>query len=201
MTTENSLREVLDMLGEPAIRRGRTNGAWRDLESDLGFALPDDYKTIIDAYAPVHLYGHLYLHHPATERWNLRRWINETVTAWSEVEWDDEIDGDPRAILGTDELRFGTPDGLTPLLGSDRGETVFLARDRAGKPLIFAENGEEEFFCQSIPFAEWLRQYMSGEDAVGPGSGILYPGPVKFRSLPMTPQDPGSEWFGPDRSG
>lgn len=88
-----------------------------------------------------------------------------------------------------------------PLLGSDRGETVFLARDGAGKPLIFAENGEEEFFCQAIPFSEWLRQYVSGEDAVGPGSGILHPGPVKFRSLPMTPQDTESVWFGPERSG
>lgn len=102
---------------------------------------------------------------------------------------------------GTDELRFGAPDGLTPLLGSDRGETVFLARDSAGKPLIFAENGEEEFFCQAIPFSEWLRQYVSGDDAVGPGSGILHPGPVKFRSLPMTPQDTESVWFGPERSG
>ncbi|MFJ5914037.1 hypothetical protein [Streptomyces californicus] len=62
-----------------------------------------------------------------------------------------------------------------------------------GKSLIFAESGDEEFFCQAIPFAEWLRQYISGEDVVGPGSGILYPGPVKFRSLPLTPQDPGSE--------
>ncbi|MGW3929269.1 SMI1/KNR4 family protein [Streptomyces microflavus] len=201
MTSASSLRAALDMLGEPVTEHGGTDDAWRGLEDDLGFALPDDYKTIVEAYAPVQLYEHLYLHHPATERWNLRRWISETVTAWSEVEWDDEIDGDPRAVLGTDELRFGTPDGLTPLLGSDRGETVFLARDSAGKPLIFAENGEEEFFCQAIPFSEWLRQYVSGEDAVGPGSGILYPGPVKFRSLPMTPQDPESVWFGPDRSG
>ncbi|WP_329219601.1 SMI1/KNR4 family protein [Streptomyces microflavus] len=190
MTSASSLRAVLDMLGEPVTEHGGTDDAWRGLEDDLGFALPDDYKTIVEAYAPVQLYEHLYLHHPATERWNLRRWISETVTAWSEVEWDDEIDGDPRAILGTDELRFGTPDGLTPLLGSDRGETVFLARDSAGKPLLFAENGEEEFFCQAIPFSEWLRQYVSGEDAVGPGSGILYPVPVKFRSLPVTPQDP-----------
>ncbi|CAO0831166.1 SMI1/KNR4 family protein [Streptomyces microflavus] len=201
MTTTSSLRAVLDILGEPVTERGGTDDAWRGLEDDLGFALPDDYKTIVDAYAPVQLYEHLYLHHPASECWNLRRWISETVTAWSEVEWDDEIDGDPRAVLGTDELRFGAPDGLTPLLGSDRGETVFLARDGAGKPLIFAENGEEEFFCQAIPFSEWLRQYVSGEDAVGPGSGILHPGPVKFRSLPMTPQDTESVWFGPERSG
>lgn len=38
-------------------------------------------------------------------------------------------------------------------------------------------------------------------DAVRPDSGILYPGPVKSGSLSMTPQNPDSEWFGPDRSG
>ncbi len=118
MTAEGSLREVLDVLGDPPSRHVRSNDAWRNLENDLGFALPDDYKTIIDTYAPVHLYGHLYLHHPATERWNLRHWINETVTAWSEVEWEDELDGDPLAILGTDGMRFGTADGLAP--SSDR---------------------------------------------------------------------------------
>ncbi|MFC8724411.1 SMI1/KNR4 family protein [Streptomyces bacillaris] len=199
MTTPSSLGAVMDLLGPPAPQHGGTADAWREIESGLGFALPDDYKTIVDAYAPVCLYEHLYLHHPATERWNLGRWISETVTAWSEVDWDTDIDGDPRKVLGTAELRFGTPDGLTPLLGSDRGETVFLARDRAGSPLLFAENGDEQFFCLRVPFAEWLRRYVSGEDAVGPGSGIFYPGPVKFRSLPRTPQDTGAVWFGPDR--
>lgn len=185
MTTTSSLRAVLDILGEPVTEHGGTDDAWRGLEDDLGFALPDDYKTIVDAYAPVQLYEHLYLHHPASECWNLRRWISETVTAWS---------GHGRtAVRSTGRAH--------PLLGSDRGETVFLARDSAGKPLIFAENGEEEFFCQAIPFSEWLRQYVSGDDAVGPGSGILHPGPVKFRSLPMTPQDTESVWFGPERSG
>lgn len=199
MTTENSLRAVMDMLGEPVLQHDRIDHAWREIECDLGFELPTDYKEIIDAYAPVQLHEHLYLHHPATERWNLRRWISETITAWSAVDWDTEIDGDPRAILGTSDLRFGTPEGLTPLLGSDRGETVFLARNRAGSPLIFAENGEEQFFCQEIPFAEWLHQYLSGEDAVGPGSGISYPGPVALRSLPKTVHDTQSVWFGPDR--
>ncbi|ALC31930.1 hypothetical protein ABE83_16475 [Streptomyces sp. CFMR 7] len=189
----------MDLLGPPAPQHGGTADAWREIESDLGFALPDDYKTIVDAYAPVCLYEHLYLHHPATEHWNLRRWMSETITAWSAVEWEEEIDGDPREVLGATDLRFGTPDGLTPLVESNRGETIFFARDKAGVPVIFAENGQVEFSCQAVPFSEWLRQYLNGENAVGPGSGIFYPGPVKFRSLPQTPQDTESVWFGPDR--
>ncbi len=189
----------MGVLGPPAPQRARTADAWREIESDLGFTLPDDYKIIVDAYAPVRLYEHLYLHHPTTEHWNLRRWMSETITAWSAVDWEEEIDGDPREVLGTTHLRFGTPDGLTPLVESTRGETIFFARNKAGAPVIFAENGQVEFYCQAVPFSEWLRQYLNGENAVGPGSGIFYPGPVKFTSLPMTPQAPQSEWYGPDR--
>ncbi|MFD5976888.1 SMI1/KNR4 family protein [Streptomyces bacillaris] len=199
MTTPSSLDAVMGVLGPPAPQRARTADAWREIESDLGFTLPDDYKIIVDAYAPVRLYEHLYLHHPTTEHWNLRRWMSETITAWSAVDWEEEIDGDPREVLGTAHLRFGTPDGLTPLVESTRGETIFFARNKAGAPVIFAENGQVEFYCQAVPFSEWLRQYLNGENAVGPGSGIFYPGPVKFTSLPMTPQAPQSEWYGPDR--
>jgi len=68
--TENHLGRVLDMLGVPSWRY-RDPEAWHKLENDLGVMLPADYKEIVDAYAPVHINGHLYLSHPATSRWNL----------------------------------------------------------------------------------------------------------------------------------
>ncbi|MFE2064056.1 hypothetical protein ACFXDH_16865 [Streptomyces sp. NPDC059467] len=61
------LVRVLDMLGEPSWRY-RDPEAWHRLESELGVGLPEDFKEIVDAYAPVQLNGHLYLTHPATER-------------------------------------------------------------------------------------------------------------------------------------
>ncbi|MFI5756282.1 SMI1/KNR4 family protein [Streptomyces sp. NPDC051569] len=201
MESNPYLDAVVDMLGEPA-GDPVPAGLWSEMERELGFELPADYKAVIEGYAPVRLNEHLYLHHPASEVWNLARWMRETVQAWSEIDWDvDELEEDPRTILGVGEIRFGVREGLTPLLVSDRGETVFLSyRVRDGYSLIFVENGDGEFYGYSMSFAEWLCRYLSGEDVNGPNSAIFYPGPVKFTSLPMDPGESEVVRFGPERT-
>ncbi|MFI2205979.1 SMI1/KNR4 family protein [Streptomyces sp. NPDC020192] len=198
--SENHLRRVLEMLGEPTWRH-RDPEAWLGLESELGVSLPADYKEIVDAYAPVQLNGHLSLHHPATERWNLGEWIRSTSEAWSEIEFEEgEPEGDPRASLGVRELVFGTPDGLIPIAGTDRGETVFYApRGARGRASLFVENGEGEFFEYSMGFAEWMWRWLVGEEVTGPGGSAFYPGPVALRNLPMTPQERPETRYGPPR--
>ncbi|MFI6943694.1 SMI1/KNR4 family protein [Streptomyces sp. NPDC050418] len=194
------LRLVLDMLGDPT-ERFRSPAAWRALEADLGVSLPADYKEIVDAYAPIQINGHLALDHPATQRWNLSEWIRSTADAWSQVEWGDgEPDGDPRVVLGVEELEFGTPNGLIPLAGTDRGETLFYApRARNGEGVLFVEGGEGEFFEFTMEFAEWLYRWLVGEDVGGPGSSVFYPGPVALRELPMSPGDRPQVRYGPSR--
>ncbi|WP_033354939.1 SMI1/KNR4 family protein [Kitasatospora aureofaciens] len=61
------LAEVFSMLG-PGGDRFASPEAWTDLEAELGTELPEDYKAVVDAYAPMQINGHLYLKHPATER-------------------------------------------------------------------------------------------------------------------------------------
>lgn len=81
----------------------------------------------MDAYAPIQLNGHLYLSHPATERWSLGARIRDTIRAWSAISWDDlDPDEDPRLLFGLTELSFGTRNGLWPIASTDRGETLFL---------------------------------------------------------------------------
>jgi hypothetical protein len=188
------------MLGEP-LGRYRDPAAWVDVEADLGITLPADYKEIVDGYAPIQINHHLYLNHPATERWNLGEEIRSDSEAWSQVEWDwAEPDGDPRTSLGTEELVFGTADGLIPIASTDRGETIFYApRGALGRGSLFIENGEGEFFEYSIGFAEWLYRWLVGEEVTGPGGDAFYPGPVTLRNLPMTPDDRPQEWYGPPR--
>lgn len=199
MKNVDYLDAVVVMLGEP-IGHGFDAEAWETLEGSLGFGLPVDYKKILDSYGPVRLNGHLSLKHPANARWNLGKWISGTVEAWREVPWDDEIDGDPRPSLGISEMKFGTDDGLTPIVGTDRGETVFLARGMAGREFrIFVESGDGEFFEYPICFSEWLYRYLVGEDMAGPNSSAFYPGPVKFESLPMSYGEETTVWYGPDR--
>ncbi|WP_324788811.1 SMI1/KNR4 family protein [Streptomyces sp. H51] len=196
---ENWLERVLDMLGEP-LSRYRDPAAWRELESSLGLSLPADYREIIDGYAPVQINGHLYLGHPATERWNLGEWIRSTADAWSQIDWDwAEPEGDPRASLGIEELVFGTADGLIPIGSTDRGETIFLApRADNGNGVLFVEN-EGEFFEYTMTFSEWLYRWLIGEDVAGPNSSAFYPGPMALRDLPMTPDERPETRYGPPR--
>lgn len=72
------------MLG-PARNRCAEPSAWARLHAELGIQLPPDCRAVVDAYAPVQLNGHLYLTHPATERWNLGQKIRDTAPAWSQV--------------------------------------------------------------------------------------------------------------------
>ncbi|MFI7294370.1 SMI1/KNR4 family protein [Streptomyces sp. NPDC050121] len=196
---ENYLGRVLDMLGDP-VWRNRDSEAWRKLEAELGVGLPADYKEIVDAYAPVRINGHLYLSHPATERWNLGESIRSTADSWSQIDWDDvDVEGDPRISLGVAELIFGGPDGLIPIASTDRGDTIFYApRGGDGIGALFIEN-EGEFFEFSFSFAEWLYLWLTGEEVTGPGGSAFYPGPVVLQDLPMTPDERPETRYGPPR--
>jgi hypothetical protein len=197
---DSRLGRVLDMLGEPSWRY-RDPAAWRNLENDLGVSLPADYKEIVDAYAPVYVNGHLYLSHPATERWNLGERIRSTSEAWSQIDWDEgEPEGDPRVSLGVPDLVFGTREGLIPIAGTDRGEEIFYAPlGGQGSGSLFIENGESEFFEYSFSFAEWLYLWLVGEEVTGPGGSAFYPGPVALRDLPMAPGERPETRYGPPR--
>ncbi|MEV7284766.1 SMI1/KNR4 family protein [Streptomyces sp. NPDC093252] len=189
---------VLEMLGEPTSPAPVT-GSWDDLERELGVRLPEDYKRILDAYAPVQLNGHVYLDHPHTSRWNLGRWMRETVEAFSRTGLSE---ADCPAMPGGPV--FGGPTGLIPLLSTDRGEYLFglpgSAAGASGKWLLLSCDGDEQGFHEyRMPFSEWLYRHVIGEDMFGPGSAVFYPGPIVFESMPMTEEDPCVSWQGPER--
>ncbi|WP_086771395.1 SMI1/KNR4 family protein [Streptomyces bobili] len=189
---EDAATEVLGT-ARPAVS---SDPDWATLERGLGVSLPDDYKRIVARYAPVQLNVHLYLHHPSTERWNLRRWMDQTVTAFARRNLTDaKCPGFPQGPL------FGGPEGLIPLTSTDRGEYLFGAADaRSGHWRILACNGDEQdFYEYRMPFSEWLHHYLAGESMFGPGSAVFYPGPIVFEGLPMTASEPPTTWHGPER--
>ncbi|SEQ10779.1 SMI1/KNR4 family protein [Streptomyces radiopugnans] len=196
------LHSVIAMVGPPE-NRWADPAAWQRLETELGLRLPADYKTIVDAYAPILLNRHLDLHHPASPVWNLGQWIEETVRAFSEVDWDGldlDADEDPRQLFGLPELTFGTPNGLWPLASTDRGETLFLAPGASGQGERFViADGDGWWAEYRMPFAEWLHRYLVGEDMTGVNSSVFYPGPVELAYLPMTPGERIRVAHGPDR--
>ncbi|MCY0937341.1 SMI1/KNR4 family protein [Streptomyces sp. H34-S4] len=192
------LTATMTMLGPPENLYADPH-AWTRLHEELGVDLPADYQAIIDAYAPIELNGHLYLHHPATERWNLTTWIRDTIRAWSEVPWDDlDPDEDPRLLFGLEHLEFGTSSGLWPIASTNRGETIFL-HPGPDTPTLLIEDGEGGWTRYCISFTEWLYRYLTGEDMAGPNSSTFYPGPVKLRRLPMATSQHPEPWHGPDR--
>ncbi|MFD7975305.1 SMI1/KNR4 family protein [Streptomyces sp. NPDC059071] len=195
------LAATMAMLG-PAQNRYADPTAWDRLHVQLDIRLPTDYQALVDAYAPIHLNGHLYLLHPATERWNLDQWITDTVRAWNDVPWDEldlEADEDPRALFGLTELSFGTRNGLWPIASSDRGETIFLMAVDDTAPWFLVEDGEGGWARYDMSFAEWLYRYLIGEDMAGPNTSAFYPGPVQLCRLPMTADERPEPWSGPDR--
>ncbi|MFP8963228.1 SMI1/KNR4 family protein [Streptomyces nanhaiensis] len=196
------LRAVIDMIGPPE-NRYADPAAWQRLETGLGLRFPADYTTVVDAYAPIQLNGHLYLHHPASPSWNLGQWIEETVQAFSAVDWDGldlDADEDPRQLFGLPELAFGTPGGLWPLASTDRGETLFLVGGASGRDERFViADGDGWWAEHRMPFAEWLYRYLIGEDMAGENSAVFYPGPVKRAYLPMAPGESTRVAYGPDR--
>ncbi|MFB8237576.1 SMI1/KNR4 family protein [Kitasatospora purpeofusca] len=191
------------MLG-PGERRFARADAWTALEAEIGTEFPEDYKAVVDAYAPIQINGHLHLSHPATERWNLGKKIRETSRACAELDWDREDWVEPeesiRVVLDLQEVRFGTKDGLVPITGTDRGEYIFLAprSDRTGHR-ICAVDHEGCWYEYRMSFSEWLYRYLVGEDMVGPNSSAFYSGPVLLRPLPMSPDDRPTPMYGPER--
>ncbi|MFE0701997.1 SMI1/KNR4 family protein [Streptomyces sp. NPDC058872] len=193
------LAAAMAMLG-PAQNRYADPAAWDRLHAELGIRLPPDYRALVDAYAPVQLNHHLYLLHPATERWNLGKDMRDTVRAWSEVSWEDlDPDEDPRLLFGLTELRFGTRCGPWPIAITDRGETVFLVAAESTTPWLLTEDGEGGWARYDMSFAEWLCRYLAGEDMAGPNTSTFYPGPVGLCRLPMTADERPEPWNGPDR--
>ncbi|MFD7335732.1 SMI1/KNR4 family protein [Streptomyces violascens] len=194
------LAATMAMLG-PAQNRYADPSAWDRLHADLGIQLPSDYQVLVDAYAPIHINSHLNLSHPATEPWNLGKWIQDTIQAWSEVSWEEvglDADEDPRLLFGLKELTFGTPDGLWPIASTDRGETVFLIPG-SDTPHLVVEDGGIGWAEYRMSFAEWLYRYLIGEDMAGPNSSAFYPGPVKLEHLPMSADERPEPRYGPDR--
>ncbi|MFF2512995.1 SMI1/KNR4 family protein [Streptomyces sp. NPDC058086] len=193
------LPAVMAMLGQ-AQNRYADPSAWNRLHAELGIRLPNDYQTLVDAYAPIELNCHLSLHHPATGRWNLGDWIQDTARAWSEVPWDDlDADEDPRLLFGLTELSFGTSNGLWPIASTDRGETLFLTAADGMLSGILVEDGEGGWAQYEMSFAEWLCRYLIGEDMAGPNTSAFYPGPVQLRRLPMAAGERPEPWSGPER--
>jgi hypothetical protein len=193
------LPAVMAMLGQ-AHNRYADPSAWDRLHAELGIRLPTDYQTIVDAYAPVQLNGHLSLSHPATARWNLGEWIQDTARAWSEIPWDDlEPEEDPRLLFGLAELSFATRNGLWPIASTDQGETLFLMATDGTLSKILTEDGEGGWAQYEMNFAEWLYRYLVGEDMAGPNTSAFYPGQVQLRRLPMTADERPEPWNGPER--
>ncbi|WP_432124428.1 SMI1/KNR4 family protein [Streptomyces sp. C10-9-1] len=188
MTTDH-VQDVISMLGPPQGTRADPE-AWRTLEDRLGLRLPDSFKALTDMYAPVLLNEHLFLEHPATARWNLGTSMDSTIAAFRRS----------RSAEREGHL-FGGPDGLVPLLGTDRGEYLFFASGATsrGERLVASNGDEPVLYDYRVDFAEWFHRYLIGEPMFGPGSEAFYEGPVVLESMPLKEGDEVRVWYGPDR--
>ncbi|WP_329270263.1 SMI1/KNR4 family protein [Streptomyces sp. NBC_01451] len=193
--SRNYVDLVIAMMGSPENLHA-ADSAWRALESELGVQFPVDYRLLVDGYGPIQVNGHLYLSHPATERWNLGRWISSTIAAFERSDLSGaECPGFENGPI------FGGPDGLIPLASTDRGEYVFGAIRRGDSKwrILACDGDEQDFYEYRMGFSEWLYGYLSGGDMFGPDSAAFYPGPLLLESMPLTVEDRSISWRGPQR--
>ncbi|PBD02279.1 hypothetical protein BX281_10533 [Streptomyces sp. Ag82_O1-15] len=196
------LQAVFAMLG-PGERRLADPAAWLRLEEGLGRGLPEDYKRIIDTYAPVQINGHLALSHPASGRFNLGEDIRSMSATWAESAWESHVTGpddDPRVFCSLPHLSFGTAEGLIPLAATDQGAAVFVApRVHGFSDAMVVQGAEGDWVGHTMAFAEWLYRYLIGEEMAGWDSAVFYPGPVRLEYLPTGPSQRTQEAYGPER--
>ncbi|WP_432747298.1 SMI1/KNR4 family protein [Streptomyces sp. JH002] len=192
------LARVRFLLGDPW-RPEVVTEAWSAVESELGFALPEDYKKILGLYGPVELNHRMDLLSPIPGRWNVADWIGSTSRAWAEESWEGEVlETDPRASLGISEMRFGQRGGLIPSVPTTvASEIVFMANSPVIDGWWIYVYRDYEFYEYRMNFSEWLYQYLICGDVV------LYEPPlnaraVELRSLPMSESDSVRTWYGPD---
>ncbi|WP_369145883.1 SMI1/KNR4 family protein [Streptomyces sp. R44] len=189
------LEAVFAVLGEPRTAHSAPVEAWERLETGLGVAVPDDYKKIVEAYAPVQVNRHLYLLHPSED---LGLWMEQTVQVFRNTSWDEDV-----ACPGFEETGplFGGRTGMVPLATTDRGEYVFAARDErtGGWRVLTCDGDEQAFSAYRMGFAEWLHGYLAGGDMVGPGSSVFCPGPIRLERSPVAAGGSPVVWEGPER--
>ncbi|WP_030978964.1 SMI1/KNR4 family protein [Streptomyces sp. NRRL S-1824] len=185
--------KLVEFLGPP--NRSTDPGTWDTLESELHVCFPADYKKFIDSYAPVRLNSHLHFTHPTHPEWDLKKWAFATLEAYQGLDW---VDLTPSEFESVDP-RFGGPDGLVPLVESDRGECVFFQPGEAPRMYVYV-GSDDDFYRYDMTFSEWLYRYLRGEDMTGPNSSAFIPGPVRFDALPGAEGSRGAFWFGPHRS-
>ncbi|MGW5425054.1 SMI1/KNR4 family protein [Streptomyces sp. NPDC003943] len=175
----------------------RNSDGWTALESELGRAFPEDYKAILDAYAPVQLNHHLYLDHPANEFRPLGSWISRVVRSFGAISWDPGM-----ACPGFENVgpQFGGRLGMIPIASTDRGEYAFLGPYGDRNIILTWGRDAPDFYAHDMTFGEWLKRYLAGEEMFMPGVAARYPGPIILESLPTRINDPVITWHGPDQN-
>ncbi|MFF3317356.1 SMI1/KNR4 family protein [Streptomyces sp. NPDC003035] len=182
-------------MGEPRTAYAAPSTAWEHIEANLNITFPEEYKRIVETYAPVQVNWHLDLPHPSED---LDIFLRQTIEAFRETSWGEGV-----ACPGFEKTgpRFGGRTGMVPLATTDRGEYVFAARDREGNSwrILTCDGDEQDFYEYRMGFAEWLHGYLTGGDMVGPGSSVFYPGPLRLERWTRVPGESSIVWEGPER--
>ena len=125
----------------------RGNPAWTSPERALGVRLPDEHKEFVDGYGPVRVNSHPHFDHPTHP---------------------DRVDLSC-ADFASEDPRFGGPDQLIPLFGSDRGECFFFKPGNEPRMYVYV-GADDDIYRYDARFGEWLYRYLQGQDMASPNS-------------------------------
>lgn len=111
-----TLSQIAALLGDPRFDWSDP-APWIELEQELGFEFPADFREIVNAYGSIVINGQLQLRHPAGRlRRSLGEKIREDLEFWRN---EDQTELLPSRV-------GGNPGELMPVASGSATETVFL---------------------------------------------------------------------------
>jgi hypothetical protein len=156
-------------LGEPRFNWSDP-APWLQLEREIDFEFPADFREIVDAYGSIQINGQLYLEHPAGHLHNLGETIREDLKFWREEDMAEFLPGP----VGTN------PGELMPVASATTGEWVFLRLP--GEPsspwnVVVQELDSPAWTLHEMTFSEWFLAYLRGDDVTVCSRNLAPDGP------------------------
>jgi hypothetical protein len=134
---------------------------WVNIERQLGTALPDDYKRLVDRYGPGSFDGFLWVFQPMTGN----RHLDLSQQIGQQLQVMRERASEP----GLAHAIFPEPRGLLPWGNTDNGDVGFwrTENDRSSWQIIVIEPREPALHTHRGGLASFLEGVLSGRERVG----------------------------------
>jgi hypothetical protein len=136
---------------------------WQQLETDLGFIFPSDYKECVSLYGSGEFSRYLYVTNPFQNFWKGLYYKKLTYREWTKQELDDYLSG---KNLFPDEYPFSVypaEGGLYPWAHVDDIRIYWQVQGNPDNWSIILYSGDYEYERWQLSTTDFLYKWLAGE--------------------------------------